>query len=151
MPFLHKDLAHISSNTVPLVVLLTLLAGSRARSPVIVTWIVLLGGVLLWLLGRNGTPNAPVAHIGASGLVFGLVTFHIAAGILERRPISMLIAVVVGLLYGGALMWNVFRPLLSTNGDVSWEGHLFGAVAGVVTAVLCTRGRPLPSRQAGLP
>src|SRR5215472_15048047 len=72
-PFLHENLGHILSNTVPLFILLVLLAGSQARSWAVVIDIVLLGGGLLWLFGR------PAYHIGASGLVFGLITFLITS------------------------------------------------------------------------
>lgn len=65
MPFLHANLHHIVSNTVPRLVLLCLLAGSKARSWEIVTAVVLLGGLLLWFCGR------PAIHIGASGLISG--------------------------------------------------------------------------------
>ena len=69
MPFLHANLQHILGNTVALFVLLALLAGSKARSWEIVVEVVLLGGLLLWIFGR------PAIHLGASGLVFGLVAF----------------------------------------------------------------------------
>ena len=78
MPFLHVDLKHLLGNSVPLAVTLMLLAGSRANSSAIVILIVILSGAGLWLFGRNAN------HIGASGLVFGLITFHIFAGIFER-------------------------------------------------------------------
>src|SRR5208283_5189650 len=74
MPFLHANLGHILSNTFPLFILLMLLAGSRAQSWEIVVDIVLLGGALLWLCGR------PDDHIGASGLIFGLISFLILSG-----------------------------------------------------------------------
>ena len=67
MPFLHANFFHLLGNTIPLFILLMLLAGSKARSWEIVVDIVLLGGLLLWLLGRSAT------HIGASGLIFGLI------------------------------------------------------------------------------
>ena len=71
MPFLHANLQHILSNTVPLFVLLVLLAGSRAESWEVVVLIVFLGGFLLWLCGREAV------HIGASGLIAGLGAFLI--------------------------------------------------------------------------
>jgi len=79
MPFLHADLTHIIGNTVPLVVTLALLAGSRANSGQIVFLIAILAGIGLWLFGREAR------HIGASGLVFGLIAFHVFAGVFERR------------------------------------------------------------------
>lgn len=130
MPFLHADLAHLLANSVPLAVTLLLLAGSRANSGAIVLLIAVLGGVALWLLGRGG-----VRHIGASGLVFGLIAFHIFAGVFERRLQSLVIAGVVGLLYASTLL----RGVLPMQPGVSWDGHLFGALAGVLVALLTAR------------
>jgi membrane associated rhomboid family serine protease len=137
MPFLHANLYHLSSNTVPLVILLTLLAGSKARSWEIVVDIVLLGGLLLWLFGSRAN------HIGASALVFGLVVFLLISGILERRLIPLLISFAVGFLFGGTLIWGIVPRFGS---QISWDGHLCGAVAGGVVAYALTRkGVRLPS------
>lgn len=125
MPFLHGGWGHLISNTIPLTVLLVLLAGSRANSIAIVVGLVLLGGILLWLLGRNSI------HVGASGLVYGLIAFLIASGFFERRLVPLLIAFLVLFLYGGTMLWGV---LPSMNQGVSWDGHLFGAIAGGLLA-----------------
>lgn len=130
MPFLHGSFAHLMSNTVPLLLTLLLLAGSRADSVRIVSAVALLGGAGLWLFGRTAL------HIGASGLVFGLVAFHIFAGIFERRAQSIVIALVVGALYATTLLQGV----LPLQRGVSWDGHLFGALAGGVVAFV-TAGR----------
>lgn len=129
MPFLHGDLAHLIGNSVPLAAMLLLLAGSRANSLAIVTLITLLGGAGLWLFGREAL------HIGASGLVFGLIAFHIFAGIFERRLRSLLISLAVGLAYSGTLVQGV----LPMQRGVSWDGHLLGAVAGMIVAFLTAR------------
>jgi membrane associated rhomboid family serine protease len=138
MTFLHGDWRHLVGNTFPLMILLALLAGSRARSPMIVMAIILTSGGLLWLFGRNGTPAEPRAHLGASVLVFGLVTFLVLSGILERRLGPLLISIVVGFLYGGMVLWEVLmlRPLFSPDKNISWEGHLAGAVGGILVAYL---------------
>lgn len=125
MPFLHGNWSHIMSNTVPLLVLLTLLAGSRANSRFIVVGIVLLGGVLLWLFGRGSS-----LHIGASALVFGLAVFLIVSGFMERRTVPLIIAVLVSVLYGSSLLSGI----LPFQTGVSWDGHLFGGVAGGLVA-----------------
>ena len=125
MPFLHKDWAHIVNNTVPLIVLLVLLAGSRANSRTIVIAITVLGGALLWLFGRGAA-----LHIGASGLVFGLAGFLIVSGILEKRTVPMLISLFVGFTYGSTLL----SGLAPWHHGVSWDGHLFGGIAGVIVA-----------------
>jgi membrane associated rhomboid family serine protease len=130
MPFLHKDIAHLLGNTIPLLVLLVLLAGSKARSWTIVAIIVLLGGLLLWAFGR------PATHIGASGLIFGLVVFLLFSGILERRLVPLLVSLLVGVLFGGTLIWGILPRFGSS---VSWDGHLWGAVAGGIVSYLLTR------------
>ena len=129
MPFLHVDLKHLLGNSVPLAVTLMLLAGSRANSSAIVILIVILSGVGLWLFGRNAN------HIGASGLVFGLITFHIFAGVFERRLQSIFIAIVVGLLYAS----TIIRGVLPFQEGVSWDGHLFGGIAGILVALASAR------------
>jgi len=138
MPFLHANLEHILSNTVPLLVLLILLAGSRAESWEVVVIISLLGGLLLWIVGR------PAVHIGASGLISGLAAFLIFSGFLEKRLTPLLIALLVSFLYGGSLVLGVI-PRLGSH--VSWDGHLCGAIAGGLVAYGLTRGsRPRQSR-----
>lgn len=126
-PFLHANLAHLVSNTVPLLVLLTLLAGSRTRTWETVFEIILLGGGLLWLFGRAGSEGARMVHVGASGLVYGLIAFLIVAGFREKRLASLAVALVVGFLYGTTLLSGV---LPSVGSQVSWDGHLWGAIAG---------------------
>jgi membrane associated rhomboid family serine protease len=129
-PFLHANLEHITSNTIPLTVLLVLLAGSRASSWAIVLSIVLLSGALLWLFGR------PANHIGASCLIYGLVAYLFVSGIREQRFVPLAIAILVGFLYGGSMAAGIV-PRWGSH--VSWEGHLFGAIAGAAIAYLMTR------------
>lgn len=129
MPFLHGDLAHIISNTIPLVITLFLLAGSRANSGAIVVLITLLAGGGLWLFGREAL------HIGASGLVFGLIAFHVCSGFFERRIKSIIISLAVGGLYAGTFM-NGVMPFQK---GVSWDGHLIGALAGALVALITAK------------
>lgn len=125
MPFLHGSLGHIMSNTLPLLVLMTLLAGSRGSSRLIVVAIILLSGILLWLFGRGAS-----LHIGASGLVFGLAVFLIVSGFLERRTVPVIVALVVAFMYGSSLLSGI----MPFQQGVSWDGHLFGGLAGALTA-----------------
>lgn len=134
MTFLHGDIKHLVQNTIPLIVLLTLLAGSRGRSWLIVISIMLMSGVLLWLFGRNGSDTLEVVHVGASGLVMGLITFLIASAVIERRIIPMIIAVVVGLLFGTNLLFGIIPAK-----GISWDGHLCGALGGVIVAFGCAQ------------
>lgn len=129
-PVLHGGFEHLASNTIPFAVLafFTLLRGPK-NFAMATGFIVVVGGVLVWLMGRSAS------HIGASGLIFGYFGYLLAAGFFERSLKSILLAVLVGLLYGGM----IFGVLPSQPG-VSWEGHLFGAVAGAGFAYL-TLGR----------
>ncbi len=131
MPFIHGNWAHIVGNTVPLLILLLLLAGSQARSIEVVTVIVLLGGVLLWCFGRGGR-----YHIGASGVIYGLIAFLIVAGFLERRFLPLMAALLTGFLYGTTLLVGVL-PLAGSM--VSWDGHLTGAIAGAIIAFISVK------------
>ncbi len=143
MPFLHANFQHLVGNTIPLVVLLILLAGSRAESWQVVLDVALLGGLLLWIFGREAV------HIGASGLISGLTAFLIVAGLLEQRIVPLLIALIVGFLYGGSLILGVI-PRFGSN--ISWDGHLCGAIAGGIVAYTLARGttkRPAESKQVG--
>jgi membrane associated rhomboid family serine protease len=143
MPFLHANLQHLLSNTFPLLVLLVLLAGSRARSWEIVAEIIVLGGLLLWLFGRSHVGDERMVHVGASGLIFGLIAFLIVSGVLEGRLFPLLISLVVGALYGGTLLTGVMP--WSVGAHVSWDGHLCGAIAGGLVAVgLARNGRETP-------
>jgi membrane associated rhomboid family serine protease len=125
MPFLHGDWDHLIGNTAPLIVLLCLLAGSRANTYRIVPQIVVLGGILLWVFGTVNT------HVGASGLIYGLIAFLIVAGFREGRLGALAIAVFVGFTYGATLIVGV---LPTVGPGISWDGHLTGAIAGGIVA-----------------
>ena len=125
MPFLHGSWGHLLGNTIPLCILLFILLSSRRDHLEVIVSIVILGGLLLWCFGRSAE------HVGASGLVYGLVAFLIASGFAERKPVSILVALLVGFLYGTTLLWGV---LPTAGKSVSWDGHLFGAIAGAGTA-----------------
>lgn len=131
MPFLHADFGHLFGNTVPLIILLGLLAGARANSYVVVPQLIVAGGMLLWCFGRTAR------HVGASGLVYALIAFLIVSGFRERRPIALVISIFVGLSYGATLLTGV----LPTVGEgISWDGHLAGAAAGAVIAWTARQG-----------
>jgi membrane associated rhomboid family serine protease len=129
MPFLHGDFKHLLGNTIPLAVTMMLLAGSRANSGAIVVIITLLTGIGLWVFGRTAL------HIGASGVVFGLIAFHVCAGIFEKRLQSVVLSVVVGLLYASTIL----QGIVPFQRGVSWEGHLIGAIAGAFVALIVSR------------
>ena len=124
-PFLHDSFSHLLGNTVPLIVLLAFLSLVRENPAPWILGAILLSGGLLWALGRGG-----VVHIGASGLIYALVAYLIVSGILEGRLLGVAIAMLTGILYGGMLLSGV----LPTQQRISWDGHLFGAIAGALIA-----------------
>ncbi len=123
-PWLHADIGHLGSNLAAFVVLgsLVLLQGLRyfVKASAV---IILLGGALVWLLGRDAT------HIGASGWIFGLWSLVIALAWFDRSPTNIAIALAVVFFYGGMVL-----GVLPTTGYISFESHLFGAIAGVFAA-----------------
>jgi membrane associated rhomboid family serine protease len=142
-PVLHANWQHLAANTVPLLVLgfLVTLAGmSRFVWATAIIWI--LGGFGTWLIGNLGSSCGPTDHIGASGLIFGYLAFLLVFGIFVRRFWDIVIGLVVLFLYGGVLLGAM--PVLHQCGGVSWQGHLSGAVAGVVAAYMLST----PERKA---
>ena len=96
-------------------------------------------GAGTWLVGQPHT-----VHLGASSLIFGWLTFLVARGVFTRRMIDIVIGIVVFLVYG-TLLWGV----LPNDPYVSWEGHLFGAIGGVVAAWAVSARKPaVPPRPA---
>lgn len=138
-PFLHANFAHLLSNTLPLVILLGLVLATQERGWVVVAEVILLGGLMLWLFGR------PAFHVGASGLVYGLIAFLLVAGFRQGRLGPALAGLVVGFLYGGTLIFGV---LPSVGSEVSWDGHLFSAIAGGFLAFISTM-RTTPKESIG--
>ena len=131
-PFLHADFAHLMANTVPFLILGSIVALRKPRRfwPIVIT-ITVVGGFAVWLLGPTNTVT-----IGASGVVFGFLTYLITAGILTRHWLDVVIAVGVLFVYGGILIGAL--PFGVSSG-VSWLAHLTGAAAGVLAAFLFAR------------
>ena len=123
-PFLHVSFGHLIANTIPFVVLGAAIALGGIRQIVEVTVIVaVVSGLGVWLFGSANT-----VHLGASGLVFGYLTYLVTRGLIARNVWWILGGLVVLAFYGG-LLWG----LLPTP-RVSWLGHLFGAIGGVLAA-----------------
>lgn len=142
-PVLHANWQHLMANTVPLLVLgflMTLAGLARFVWATAIVWIV--GGFGTWLIGNMGSACGPTDHIGASGLIFGWLTFLLVFGIFVRRFWDIVIGLVVLFAYGGVLLGAM--PVLHQCGGVSWQGHLSGAVAGVVAAYVLSA----PERKA---
>ncbi|AXH98076.1 rhomboid family intramembrane serine protease [Ornithinimicrobium avium] len=138
-PFLHLGLGHLIANTSGLLVLGSLLAWTTRHLWLVTVGVVLLGGAGVWLLGAPRT-----VVIGASGVVYGYAAFLAVYGFAARRIAPALVGVLVIVLYGG-LLWGV----LPLRPGVSWQGHLFGALAGVALALwLGRRDRAARPRSA---
>ncbi len=125
-PFLHASLIHIMMNTIPLAVLggFVMLNGRRIFFEITII-IILVSGIALWLFGRSSY------HVGASGLIFGYFGYLVLRAWYDRSLKSFIIAFVTVFLYGG-IIWG----LLPTFSRISWEGHLFGLLAGFLAARL---------------
>ena len=131
-PFLHGGVSHLAANTLPFLVLGALVAWRSAdRFVAVLAVIVVVGGLGVWLLTSPSTVT-----IGASGMVFGFGAYLVAAGVLTRHWLDVLVAVVVVL--GYAWMLPAVLPFGVSSG-VSWLGHLTGALAGVLAAMLLAR------------
>ena len=131
-PFLHAGWGHLIGNTVPFVVLGGAIALSGlARTAAVTVIVALVGGFGTWLIGPADTN-----HIGASGLVFGFAAYLIARGVFSRRALHLVAGVAVIAVYGATLLFG-FIP----HPGISWQGHLFGAVGGVVAARVLDRRR----------
>jgi membrane associated rhomboid family serine protease len=125
-PFIHGSWEHLLSNTLPIMILLTVLLNAYPRVALVVLFFIhITSGLLVW----NFAPPTGI-HIGISGIIYGVATFLLAAGIFRQDRTSLLIATFIAILYGG--MATGFVP---TRG-VSWQSHLFGAVCGLVAAYI---------------
>ncbi|MGC1248363.1 MAG: rhomboid family intramembrane serine protease [Spirulinaceae cyanobacterium] len=126
-PFLHGGFGHLIANTLPFITLGWLVMLQETSDFYLVTLITMVvSGLGTWLFG---SPDS--VHVGASGLIFGYLGFLLLRGFFQRNLPSIVLSIAVGVLYGG-LIWGV----LPTDPRVSWEGHLFGFIGGVVSAYL---------------
>ena len=136
LPFLHGSWEHLFSNSVPIIVLGTALYyfyPTLANRVILVTW--LISRLLTWFLGSQNS-----THIGASALVYGLNLFLIASGFIRGNRTLIVISLIMVFLYGG-FVWGMI-PELAVLQNISWEGHLSGAIVGVVLAVLFRKEGP---------
>ena len=124
-PLLHGDLAHLFSNSIPLLVLgAGLFYFYKPAAYRVFIAVYLITGLWVWIAAR------PSYHIGASGVVYGMASFLFFSGLIRRHTYLMAFSLFVVFLYG-SLIWGV----LPLQAGISWESHLMGAVAGLVTAV----------------
>jgi membrane associated rhomboid family serine protease len=142
-PFLHVSFQHLIDNTIPFVFMGVIIALRGAGRLALVTLIIIVvGGLGTWLIAPGGTQT-----VGASGVVFGYATYLFTRGLFNRSVLEILTGVVVGVVWGGALVSSI----VPHNG-VSWQAHVCGAVGGVVAAwLLAGRRSQRRSRSGGGP
>jgi len=125
-PLLHSGFSHLIANSLPLLVLGTGMLYLYPNSTLTVIPAVYIGpGAAVWLFARESV------HVGASGLVYGLVSYIFVAGVIRRDRRAVAASLLVYFLYG-TLAWGVFPG----NPGVSWETHLAAALIGVILAVV---------------
>jgi membrane associated rhomboid family serine protease len=124
-PFLHAGWGHLIGNTVPFLVLgATIALSGLVRVAATTAIVALVGGVGVWVFAPSHTD-----HIGASGVVFGYAAYLIARGAFSRNLLHLGAGVFVIAVYGSTLLFG-----LAPRDGISWQGHLFGAIGGVVAA-----------------
>lgn len=138
MPFLHGDIQHLLSNSIPLLVSMSFIrVYFQTDSNKIYLYIALLAGALLWFLGARGS-----IHIGASGLVYGYISFLIVHALINRNKETMAAALLLSFLYGG-LIYGLFPDYgMLVGKNISWEGHLAGTISGSLFAYIFRRKGP---------
>jgi membrane associated rhomboid family serine protease len=135
-PLIHADFSHLISNTIPLVVLGWIIFFFYPKVSYLLFGIIyFFTGLLVWIFAR------PVYHIGASGIVYGFVSFLFFSGLFRRDNKSIALALIITFLYGG-LVWGMI-PGWKT---ISWESHLFGALTGLTAAYLFRKIDPPAKR-----
>lgn len=140
-PFLHGDLEHLWNNTATFFTLNGLLFYFY-RSIAARTWILLylLSGVGLWIFAKGGN------HIGASGINYALAAFLFTSGVVRKSRLLLRVTLLVAFLYGGMVWW-----MLPIDEHISWEGHIAGAVSGLLMAVVFRNKGPLPDLELQAP
>lgn len=128
MPFLHGDFKHLFSNSVPLLILLfSIFYFFRKKAVIILLMTYIISGLFTWIIGTEGI------HIGASGVVYALAFFLVTISVIKQVPALMSYSLVIIFLYG-SIIWGFF-PQLFPDKHISWEGHLAGAITGIILAI----------------
>lgn len=123
-PLLHADFPHLFSNTIPLLILGSIIVFFyRSIAFPVFFWVYFMTGIWVWVAGR------PSYHIGASGIIYGFVSFLFFSGIFRKDTRLLALSLFVTFLYGGTV-WG----MLPLSNGISWESHLLGAIAGIITA-----------------
>ena len=136
MPFIHGSWDHLMANSVSFLVLSWALFYFYNNISIrVLLGIWLLSGIWVWFGGR------PSWHIGASGIIYGLSSFLFISGVIRKDKRLAALALIVTFFYG-SLIWGVFPDFFPKEKHISWEGHLGGAVAGLILAVYYRNSGP---------
>jgi membrane associated rhomboid family serine protease len=136
-PLIHTSYSHLFANTAPLLLLGTALLYGYPKSAKIVIPAVYFGsGLCVWFFAREAF------HVGASGLTLGFMSFVFTVGVLRWDKRATALSLVVFFLYGG-MIWGIFP----SKPDISFESHFFGAMIGIVLAVLLRDYDPYPAEK----
>lgn len=135
-PLIHADFSHLVSNSITLLVLMIFLFYAYTNSSFKVFFSVyIISNIFVWLFAREAY------HIGASGIIYGLVTFMFFVGVFRKDSKSIGLSLLVTFMYGG-LVWGV----LPTDPAISFEAHLSGAIVGILAAVVFRNSDPMPEK-----
>jgi len=135
-PLLHSSFSHLWSNTLPLLILIWLLFyfySKIAFSTLLYLWV--LSGLVTWIIGRDSY------HVGASGLVFAMLFFLFFSGLFRKYIPLVAVSMIVAFIYGGTI-WSIFPITEKVDASISWEGHLSGAVSGLLLAIIFRKQGP---------
>ena len=131
-PLLHSGWEHITNNSVTAFVLLFGMFSFYGRLGwQVLAWSWIMSGLWMWIAARDGN------HIGFSGVIYALASFIFFAGVIRKYFRLMALSAVVVFLYG-SMVWGIFQM----NPQISWEGHLFGAIAGIILAFYFKQSGP---------
>lgn len=138
-PFIHGDFGHIINNSLPIFILSSMIF--YFYKPIAwpaIFWIYIISGIWLWVGGRNNDV-IPTYHFGASTLIYGFSTFLFFSGVFRKHKQLMMVSAFVVFMYG-SITYGIF-PF---DRAVSWEGHLFGALSGILVAFSYRKEGPQP-------
>ena len=137
-PLIHGDIFHLLSNTFPVLILgMGILYFYHGIAPAVLTMIYLMTGFWVWIAAREAY------HIGASGLVYGMLTFLLLSGFMRKDRNTLALSFVILFLYGGSF----FAGIVPEESHISWESHLMGAIAGIFCAIYFKGYRLSPKPQ----
>ncbi|MES2515991.1 MAG: rhomboid family intramembrane serine protease [Bacteroidota bacterium] len=138
-PFIHGDFGHIINNSLPIFILSSMIFYFyRPIAWPSILWIYLISGIWLWVGGRNNDV-IPNYHFGASTLIYGFATFLFFSGVFRKHKQLMMVSAFVVFMYG-----SITHGIFPFDTRVSWEGHLFGAISGVLVAFSYRKDGPQP-------